>query len=64
MEGEIKNSDAQIYTEARSYVVVDIFLEKPLVSKRPPEELAAKVGEQTHISTVATGVKNLRPVIN
>jgi len=44
-EGEHKNQEAQIYTEARSYVVVEIVLEKPLVSKRPPEELAAKVAE-------------------
>ena len=45
MEGaeEPKNQEAQIYTEARSYVVVEIVLEKPLVSKRPPEQLAAKV---------------------
>ena len=42
-EGEHKNQEAQIYTEAKSYVVVEIVLEKPLVSKRPPEELAAKV---------------------
>ncbi|KAL5271118.1 hypothetical protein ACHWQZ_G001688 [Mnemiopsis leidyi] len=44
-EGEQKNQEAQIYTEARSYIVVEIVLEKPLVSKRPPEELAAKVAE-------------------
>ncbi|XP_063689121.1 cilia- and flagella-associated protein 70-like isoform X2 [Bolinopsis microptera] len=42
---EPKNQEAQIYTEARSYVVVEIVLEKPLVSKRPPEQLAAKVAE-------------------
>uniref|UniRef100_A0A8C9SKD8 Cilia and flagella associated protein 70 n=1 Tax=Scleropages formosus TaxID=113540 RepID=A0A8C9SKD8_SCLFO len=30
----------QMYTEARTYIVIEISLEKPLLPKRPPEELA------------------------
>ena len=66
MEGaeEPKNQEAQIYTEARSYVVVEIVLEKPLVSKRPPEQLAAKVNRLGLIRhfmnrVVKTSQKNL-----
>ena len=31
-----------MYVEARTYIVVEITLEKPLVPKRPPAELAKK----------------------
>uniref|UniRef100_A0A8C9VLY4 Cilia and flagella associated protein 70 n=1 Tax=Scleropages formosus TaxID=113540 RepID=A0A8C9VLY4_SCLFO len=35
----------QMYTEARTYIVIEISLEKPLLPKRPPEELAKRVME-------------------
>ncbi|KPP77678.1 hypothetical protein Z043_102879, partial [Scleropages formosus] len=34
------NPEGQMYTEARTYIVIEISLEKPLLPKRPPEELA------------------------
>ncbi|XP_060748472.1 cilia- and flagella-associated protein 70 [Tachysurus vachellii] len=37
------NTDAQMYADARSYIVIEIALEKPLVPKRQPEELARRV---------------------
>ncbi|KAL4658147.1 cilia- and flagella-associated protein 70 [Arapaima gigas] len=39
------NPEGQMYTEARTYIVIEISLEKPLVPKRPPEELAKRVME-------------------
>ncbi|KAK3801767.1 hypothetical protein RRG08_048354 [Elysia crispata] len=39
------NVEGQQYTEARSYVMVEICLDKPLVPKRPPEALAKRVAE-------------------
>uniref|UniRef100_A0AAR2JS08 Cilia and flagella associated protein 70 n=1 Tax=Pygocentrus nattereri TaxID=42514 RepID=A0AAR2JS08_PYGNA len=35
----------QMYADSRSYIVIEIALEKPLVPKRPPEELAKRVME-------------------
>nr|XP_023666401.1 cilia- and flagella-associated protein 70 isoform X2 [Paramormyrops kingsleyae] len=40
-----ENIEGQMYTEARTYIVIEIALEKPLVPKRPPEELAKRVRE-------------------
>lgn len=37
------NTEGQMYADSRSYIVIDIALEKPLVPKRPPEELAKRV---------------------
>ncbi|RUS91269.1 hypothetical protein EGW08_000981 [Elysia chlorotica] len=39
------NVEGQQYTEARSYIMVEICLDKPLVPKRPPEALAKRVAE-------------------
>ncbi|XP_073721083.1 cilia- and flagella-associated protein 70-like isoform X2 [Misgurnus anguillicaudatus] len=39
------NMEGQMYAESRSYIVIEIALEKPLVPKRPPEVLAKRVME-------------------
>ncbi|XP_058266386.1 cilia- and flagella-associated protein 70 isoform X3 [Hemibagrus wyckioides] len=39
------NTDAQMYADSRSYIIIEIALEKPLVPKRQPEELARRVRE-------------------
>eukprot|EP00058_Branchiostoma_floridae_P027859 XP_002613350.1 hypothetical protein BRAFLDRAFT_118737 [Branchiostoma floridae] len=39
------NLEGQQYVEARSYLILEFVLDKPLVPKRPPEELAKKVAE-------------------
>ena len=39
------NLEGQQYVDARSYVMFEISLSKPLIPKRPPEELARKVAE-------------------
>ncbi|XP_036445879.1 cilia- and flagella-associated protein 70 [Colossoma macropomum] len=39
------NAEGQMYTDSRSYIVIEIALEKPLVPKRRPEELAERVME-------------------
>uniref|UniRef100_A0AAR2L6Z2 Cilia and flagella associated protein 70 n=1 Tax=Pygocentrus nattereri TaxID=42514 RepID=A0AAR2L6Z2_PYGNA len=39
------NAEGQMYADSRSYIVIEIALEKPLVPKRPPEELAKRVME-------------------
>ncbi|XDV12378.1 hypothetical protein PO909_001072, partial [Leuciscus waleckii] len=39
------NTEGQMYTDSRSYIIIEIAMEKPLVSKRPPEELARRVKE-------------------
>jgi len=39
------NVEGQQYTEAKSYLMVEICLDKPLVPKRPPEALARRVAE-------------------
>ncbi|XP_043935317.1 cilia- and flagella-associated protein 70 [Protopterus annectens] len=41
----ILNLEGQQYVDAKSYIVVEFALEKPLVPKRPPEELATRVKE-------------------
>lgn len=33
---------AQMYEDAKTYIVIEIALDKPLVPKRPPEELAKR----------------------
>ncbi|XP_059899469.1 cilia- and flagella-associated protein 70 isoform X1 [Gadus macrocephalus] len=38
-------AERQMYADARTYIVVEITVEKPLVPKRPPAELAKKVME-------------------
>uniref|UniRef100_W5M3G9 Cilia and flagella associated protein 70 n=1 Tax=Lepisosteus oculatus TaxID=7918 RepID=W5M3G9_LEPOC len=40
-----KEASKKMYAEARTYVVIEIALDKPLVPKRPPEELAKRVAE-------------------
>ncbi|XP_035254634.1 cilia- and flagella-associated protein 70 [Anguilla anguilla] len=39
------NVEGQMYVDARTYIVIEISLEKPLVPKRSPEELARRVME-------------------
>ncbi|XP_064621218.1 cilia- and flagella-associated protein 70-like isoform X2 [Lineus longissimus] len=39
------NVEGQQYVENKSYIVIEICLTRPLVPKRPPEELARKVAE-------------------
>ncbi|KAL8611122.1 hypothetical protein ACOMHN_064412 [Nucella lapillus] len=39
------NVEGQQYADARSYLMIDITLTRPLVPKRPPEELARRVAE-------------------
>ncbi|XP_064600847.1 cilia- and flagella-associated protein 70-like [Liolophura sinensis] len=39
------NLEGQQYVEAKSYIMVEMTLSKPLVPKRPPEELAKRVSE-------------------
>lgn len=39
------NTDGQMYDDSRSYIIIEIAMEKPLVPKRPPEELAKRVME-------------------
>ncbi|XP_067278948.1 cilia- and flagella-associated protein 70 [Pseudorasbora parva] len=39
------NTEGQMYDDSRSYIIIEIALEKPLVPKRPPEELAKRVME-------------------
>uniref|UniRef100_A0AAY5EA85 Cilia and flagella associated protein 70 n=1 Tax=Electrophorus electricus TaxID=8005 RepID=A0AAY5EA85_ELEEL len=36
---------APMYADSRSYIIIEITLEKPLIPKRPPEELAKRVME-------------------
>ncbi|KAL6113566.1 cfap70 [Pungitius sinensis] len=37
------NLEANMYAEARTYIIIEITLEKPLVSKTPAEELSTRV---------------------
>ncbi|XP_068597905.1 cilia- and flagella-associated protein 70-like [Brachionichthys hirsutus] len=37
------NTEGKAYVEARTYIIIEIALEKPLVPKIPPEELARRV---------------------
>ncbi|XP_017339919.1 cilia- and flagella-associated protein 70 isoform X1 [Ictalurus punctatus] len=39
------NTDAQMYADSRSYIIIEVALEKALVPKRQPEELARRVRE-------------------
>ncbi|XP_026095970.1 cilia- and flagella-associated protein 70 [Carassius auratus] len=39
------NTEGQMYADSRSYIVIEIAVEKPLAPKRPPEELAKRVME-------------------
>ncbi|XP_056117732.1 cilia- and flagella-associated protein 70 [Rhinichthys klamathensis goyatoka] len=39
------NTEGQMYADSRSYIIIEIAMEKPLVPKRPPEELAKRVEE-------------------
>ncbi|XP_076464163.1 cilia- and flagella-associated protein 70-like isoform X2 [Babylonia areolata] len=39
------NIEGQQYADAKSYLMIDITLTRPLVPKRPPEELARRVAE-------------------
>ena len=36
------NVEGQQYADAKSYIMIDITLTRPLVPKRPPEELARR----------------------
>ena len=38
----ILNAEGQLYADAKSYVMIEIELHRPLVPKRLPEELAQK----------------------
>ena len=38
----VVNVEGQMYVESKSYVMVEINLNRPLVPKRQPEELAKK----------------------
>ncbi|KAL2101966.1 hypothetical protein ACEWY4_003727 [Coilia grayii] len=37
------NTEGQMYADSKTYLVIEIALDKPLVPKRPPEELAKRV---------------------
>ncbi|KAL1278809.1 hypothetical protein QQF64_025482 [Cirrhinus molitorella] len=39
------NTEGQMYADSRSYIIIEIAVEKPLVPRRPPEELAKRVIE-------------------
>ena len=39
---EVVNAEGQQYTESKAYVMLEINLQRPLVPKRPPEELAKR----------------------
>ncbi|XP_076838133.1 cilia- and flagella-associated protein 70 [Brachyhypopomus gauderio] len=39
------NTEGQMYADSRSYIIIEISLEKPLIPKRPSEELARRVME-------------------
>lgn len=39
------NMEGQQYADAKSYIMIDIKLSRPLIPKRPPEELARRVAE-------------------
>ncbi|XP_062387360.1 cilia- and flagella-associated protein 70 isoform X3 [Sardina pilchardus] len=39
------NTEGQMYADSKSYIVIEIALDKPLVPKRPPVELAKRVME-------------------
>uniref|UniRef100_A0A672NGE5 Cilia and flagella associated protein 70 n=2 Tax=Sinocyclocheilus TaxID=75365 RepID=A0A672NGE5_SINGR len=39
------NTEGQMYADSRSYIIIEIAVEKPLAPKRPPEELAKRVME-------------------
>ncbi|XP_050413977.1 cilia- and flagella-associated protein 70 [Patella vulgata] len=39
------NVEGQMYVEAKSFVILEIVLDRPLIPKRQPEELARKVSE-------------------
>ncbi|KAH9509070.1 Cilia- and flagella-associated protein 70 [Bulinus truncatus] len=39
------NVEGHQYNEAKSYIMIELSLDKPLVPKRPPEMLAKRVGE-------------------
>ncbi|XP_061436995.1 cilia- and flagella-associated protein 70 isoform X1 [Lethenteron reissneri] len=41
----IQNAESQQYLEAQTYIVLEFCLEKPLVPKRKPEELAKRVAD-------------------
>ncbi|XP_056020642.1 cilia- and flagella-associated protein 70-like isoform X8 [Ostrea edulis] len=46
MEGQAPvNVEGQQYVDAKSYVMLEISLTRPLIPKRPPEELARRVAE-------------------
>ncbi|XP_061173813.1 cilia- and flagella-associated protein 70-like isoform X1 [Saccostrea echinata] len=46
MEGQAPvNVEGQQYVDAKSYVMLEICLTRPLIPKRPPEELARRVAE-------------------
>ena len=58
----VVNAEGQQYVEANSYIMVEIVLKRPLVPKRPPEELAKRY-DLTHNVAVKSGkmVNTLRP---
>ena len=39
-DGPTVNVEGMQYVEAKSYLMIDLHLHRPLVRKRPPEELA------------------------
>ena len=36
------NVEGQQYADAKSYVMIEVFLASPMVPKRPPEEMARR----------------------
>ncbi|XP_056141224.1 cilia- and flagella-associated protein 70 [Lampris incognitus] len=44
MEPQV-NAEGQMYIESQTYIIIEVSLEKPLVAKRSPEELAKRVKE-------------------
>ncbi|KAK7103906.1 hypothetical protein V1264_018705 [Littorina saxatilis] len=46
IDGQVPvNVEGQQYADSKSYIMIDICLTRPLVPKRPPEELARRVAE-------------------
>ncbi|XP_010862616.2 cilia- and flagella-associated protein 70 [Esox lucius] len=45
MDQQQMNAEGQMYADSRTYIIIEIALEKSLVPKRPPEELAKRVRE-------------------
>uniref|UniRef100_A0A9J7X8B3 Cilia and flagella associated protein 70 n=1 Tax=Cyprinus carpio carpio TaxID=630221 RepID=A0A9J7X8B3_CYPCA len=50
------NTEGQMYADSRSYIIIEIAVEKPLAPKRPPEELNKMTNKCSQIASVAAQV--------